>query len=84
MIDDAGGSMPHTHCEGRAVGARLRSLRRQAGLTQSDLARLLGTTQSAVARMEGGGQRLNLDYLRRVAGVLDCDVSVVIEQRKTA
>lgn len=73
-----------TDCEGRAVGARLRALRHAAGLTQAQLARELGTTQSAVARMEGGGQRLNLESLNRIATVLGCQVAVVIEQRKSA
>lgn len=71
-----------TECEGRAVAARLRSLRLEVGWTQADLARVLGTTQSAVARMEGGKQRFNLNSLRRVADALGCQVAVVFEQER--
>lgn len=71
-----------TECEVRAVGARLRALPLQAGLTQAALACELGTTQSAIARMEGGRQRTSLESIRRVASVLGCEVA--IEQTKSA
>lgn len=74
-----------TPCDATAVGQRLRALRREAGLTQSDLALRLGTTQSAVARLEAGRQRLSLGALHRVATELGCDVTLVIsEQRRLA
>lgn len=73
-----------TECEVRAVGARLRELRSQAGLTQAALACEIGTTQSSVARMEGGRSRTSLESIRRVASVLGCNVAVVIEHRKSA
>lgn len=79
---DTSNTVSPTDCEGRAVGARLRDLGRTAGLTPADLARELGTTQSAIARMEAGGQRLNLDYVRRVASVLACSVAVVFDQQR--
>lgn len=64
-----------------SVGARLRSLRRAAGLTQSDLAQRLGTTQSAVARLEAGRQRLSLATVQRTAIELGCDVELVISEQ---
>ena len=38
----------------RAVGAALRSFRKGAGLTQTELADQLGTTRQLVARLEDG------------------------------
>ncbi len=74
-----------TPCDAASVGQRLRALRHEAGLTQSDLAVRLGTTQSAVARLEAGRQRLSLASLQRAAAELGCDVALVIsEQRQPA
>lgn len=73
-----------TSCDAAAVGQRLRALRREAGLTQSDLALRLGTTQSAVARLEAGRQRLSLAALQRTAAELGCDVTLVISEQGPA
>jgi UDP-N-acetylglucosamine 1-carboxyvinyltransferase len=70
-----------TDCDVHAVGARLRSLRQEAGLTQAAVARHLGTTQSAIARLEAGQQRLSLPSVKRIATVLGCDVALVIAHR---
>lgn len=75
---------PGTVCDAKAVAARLRRLREEAGVTQSELARRLGTTQSAVARLEAGQQRLNLATIKRVAEALDCDAELVIRERRSA
>jgi DNA-binding XRE family transcriptional regulator len=71
-------------CDPRELGARLRSLRQSAGLTQVQLARELRTTQSAIARIECGRRRSSLDAINRVAGALGCRVSVLIEQDRVA
>jgi DNA-binding XRE family transcriptional regulator len=62
------------------VGAALRGLRIQAGVTQSVLARKLGTTQSAVARMEAGRARTSLESVERAAAALGCDLGLVFER----
>lgn len=79
----AGRGSETTTCDQGAVGARLRLLRREAGMTQTQLAQALGTTQSAIARMEGGGQKLHLESIGRVAAVLGCSVAVVFEQKES-
>jgi transcriptional regulator with XRE-family HTH domain len=66
-------------CDG--VGQRLRTLRLEAGLTQTELAQRLRTTQSAVARMESGQQRTSLQALERAARALDCELALVIAHR---
>jgi transcriptional regulator with XRE-family HTH domain len=46
--------------------ALLRSIRREAGLRQSDLAARLGRPQSFVSKYESGERRLDLIELRQV------------------
>jgi uncharacterized protein len=56
---------------GKPPSDLLRSARRAAGLTQTDLARALGTTQAAVARLErpGGNPTIaTLDRALRATG----------------
>lgn len=78
------GTPTATSCDTPAVGARLRDLRRTAGVTQAALAERLGTTQSAVARLEAGRQRLSLATLRRAAEALECDVQLYTRLRPLA
>lgn len=66
------------------VGERLRQLRHEAGLTQSELATRLGTTQSAVARLERGRHRTSLELIDRVATALGCQTFVLIQQKRSA
>ena len=47
------------------------ALRKQLGLTQSELARRLGQTQSFVSKVELGDRRLDLVQLRTVLAALD-------------
>jgi len=57
--------------ERRAMGAFVRRIREQRGLTQGDVAKALGTSQSALARMEKGDQNMGIDLLRKLGEVLD-------------
>jgi transcriptional regulator with XRE-family HTH domain len=52
------------------LGAEIRRLRLQAGLTISELAALADRHSSFVARIERGSRRARLDTLRAIAGVL--------------
>jgi transcriptional regulator with XRE-family HTH domain len=49
---------------------RLAEVRRQQGLSQTQIAARMGTSQSAVARLESGHGDLRLSTLRRYAGAL--------------
>lgn len=73
-------------CEstGTGVGERLRALRLEAGLTQSQLAIRLGTTQSAIARLERGLHRTSLETINRVAAALGCETVVLFQQKQGA
>ena len=49
------------------IGALIARLRKQKGLTQSELARLVGTSQSAIHRIERGQQNISLDMIKRLS-----------------
>lgn len=53
------------------MGAFVRRIREQRGLTQADVASALGTSQSALVRMERGDQNMGIDLLRKLGDVLD-------------
>ena len=53
------------------MGAFVRRIREQRGLTQADVAKALGTSQSALVRMEKGDQNMGMDLIRKLGDVLD-------------
>lgn len=53
----------------------IRSLRLDAGLSQTHLAKLLGTSQAHVARLEAGTSQPTLDTCRRLAQVFSVDLN---------
>jgi ribosome-binding protein aMBF1 (putative translation factor) len=58
------------------VGARIRSAREAAGLSQRELARRMGTSQAAVVRLEAGGVGATLTTLQRLATALGLRVNI--------
>jgi ribosome-binding protein aMBF1 (putative translation factor) len=58
------------------LGRRVRELRVQRGLSQTELARRAGMTQPAVARFEAGGTVPTLPVLERLARALGVELSV--------
>ena len=56
------------------LGALIKNLREERGITQAEFAARLGTTQSAVARIESGQQNVSTRLLSRVSAVLEKDV----------
>ncbi len=61
--------------EPQKVGARLRKLRKQNGLTQIELARQIGIQQSDLSRMEKGEYRVSLDNLFKILSVFGLGVA---------
>lgn len=53
------------------VGARLRTLRKEHHLTQTELARQIGIQQSDLSRMEKGEYRVSLDNLFKILAVFE-------------
>ncbi len=64
------------------LGAAVRRLREERGISQSELARRIGWKQPALARLEAGGAEPRLDTLDLVSGALDMDVIVEFRQRR--
>jgi putative transcriptional regulator len=57
------------------VGKRIRQLRIERELTQTNLARQIGIQQSDLSRMEKGEYRVSLDVLFRILRVLDLSLN---------
>jgi transcriptional regulator with XRE-family HTH domain len=57
------------------VGARLRSLRKERHLTQTELARQIGIQQSDLSRMEKGEYRVSLDNLFKILAVFEVSLN---------
>lgn len=66
---------PQPVTEVASIGGRLRRLRKERGLTQSDLARQIGIQQSDLSRMEQGEYRVSLDNLVKILAVFDVNVA---------
>ncbi len=58
-----------------SVSSRLRELRKEHGLTQSDLAGRIGVQQSDLSRIEKGEYRVSLDNLFKILSVFGMDVA---------
>lgn len=61
------------------VGMKIRGLRRQLRITQSELATRIGVQQSDLSRMERGKYRVSLDTLFRILGEFNMSVSEFFE-----
>lgn len=57
-----------------SIGARLRRLRKDRGLTQSDLACQIGIQQSDLSRIEKGEYRVSLDNLIKILNVFGVQI----------
>ena len=57
-----------------AVISDLISARIKHNMTQADVAKKIGTKQSSIARLESGTINPSLDFLQKVASVLDLSV----------
>lgn len=64
---------------GSPVGLKIRGLRRQLRITQSELAERIGVQQSDLSRMERGKYRVSLDTLFRILGEFNMSVSEFFE-----
>jgi transcriptional regulator with XRE-family HTH domain len=56
------------------VGSKIRQLRKERGLTQSELARRIGVQQSDLCRMENGEYKVSLDTLFSILSVFGMDI----------
>jgi transcriptional regulator with XRE-family HTH domain len=68
----------------RQLGSRVAGLRKEQGLTQTQLAEVLGLTQQMVASYEVGRRRLPASLLPKIATALTVSVEALIGQGRTA
>jgi transcriptional regulator with XRE-family HTH domain len=61
------------------VGARVRDLRIQQGVSQSDLAAKIGVTFQQVQKYESGKNRISCSRLVAIAGALDAPCTYFLE-----
>jgi len=66
------------------IGCRLRRLRKERRLTQSDLARQIGIQQSDLSRMEKGEYRVSLDNLFKILAALDVSATAFFAEQREA
>ncbi len=57
----------------RQLAESLRKLRKEAGLTQTEMARRLGISQPTLNRLENGSQNTTLRTLTQICRALRCD-----------
>src|SRR5260370_23393577 len=60
------------------IGTRIRTVRRERGLTQDELADQVGVSRSAVAQWETGRTGQVTGNLSRIAGVLEVNVEYLM------
>ncbi|MFI6291277.1 helix-turn-helix domain-containing protein [Nonomuraea sp. NPDC050790] len=66
-----------------AVGPRLRALRRERGLTLSDLAATTGVSESTLSRLESGQRRATLELLLPLARTYDVPLDDLVGAPRT-
>lgn len=62
----------------RSLGARIRSARKRAGLTQDELATRISKSPESVSNIERGAQLPMLDTLSDIARVLDAPLTELL------
>ncbi|MFJ8602530.1 helix-turn-helix domain-containing protein [Streptomyces shenzhenensis] len=66
-----------------AVGARLRALRRDRGITLADLASTTGVSESTLSRLESGQRRPSLELLLPLARIYDVPLDDLVGAPRT-
>ena len=64
------------------VGARLRTRRKQLGMTQSHLGEALGITFQQIQKYERGANRVSASTLYEIATILEVDIGYFFEGAK--
>ena len=61
------------------MGARIKTLREQQGLSQRKLALMIGSNQTHIWQIENGNVNVGLDLLCRLADALEVNVRDLID-----
>lgn len=62
---------------GLAIGALIKSIRVQLGMSQKTLAKRAGVPQSTISRIEQEEREANLSTLNKILGAISCDLVIV-------
>lgn len=57
----------------------IKSKRKELGLKQTDLAEKAGVSQANISKIESGNAKGNTEHLKKLAEVLDIDISSLID-----
>ena len=60
------------------LGDRIKEARQDKGLTQAQLAKVLHTAQNTISNWEKGTNAPDVEMLRQIIIVLDCDPSYIL------
>lgn len=71
--------MIHIKLDYKYMGLRIKELRKEKGLTQTQLANALGTYPSNVSRYEQGKTRMSMRELVKIANFFDTTISSFIK-----
>lgn len=63
----------------KAIGARIRFLREQNGLTQVTFANMVNVERAYLSKIESGERNPSIDMLERIAGEFDMSLSEFLE-----
>jgi transcriptional regulator with XRE-family HTH domain len=63
------------------IGAKIRSIREQKGLSQDNIAFELGVSQPSYARLEKEDDRISITRLINIANILNTSVSELINEK---
>lgn len=66
-----------TAVRGLTIGALIKSIRLQLGMSQKVLAKRAGVPQSTVSRIEQEERDANLSTLNKILGAISCDLVIV-------
>ena len=58
------------------IGAQLRAIREERGLSTRELAELAGVGQAHIVRIENGKYNLRIDTLNTIAEALDAEIKI--------
>ena len=68
----------------REIGEKIKSRRRELGISQEKLAEILGVTYQQVQRYENGMNKLNVENIQVIADALSVPVSYFFEPEKAS
>lgn len=71
--------MIHIKLDYKYMGLRIKELRKEKGITQTQLANLLGTYPSNISRYEQGKTRMSMNKLVKIANFFDATISSFIK-----